>query len=127
MSSPVQHRALHIAEVLRHICGVADNRTLAILARTCRAFQEPAIQTLWRCLTDLMPLVKCFPPDVWIIEGNKMVRHMFESIKVVPTIRTEICPPAFATRMGRLPQVREVGQVPRFRVWHSATPYQTAR
>ncbi|TFK82127.1 hypothetical protein K466DRAFT_530844 [Polyporus arcularius HHB13444] len=72
MSSPVQHRALHIAEVLRHICGVADNRTLAILARTCRAFQEPAIQTLWRCLTDLIPLVKCFPPDAWMIEGNKM-------------------------------------------------------
>ncbi|KAI0715682.1 hypothetical protein C8T65DRAFT_643683 [Cerioporus squamosus] len=48
MSSPTQHRALHIAEVFRHICDVADNSTLAILARTCRAFQGPALQALWR-------------------------------------------------------------------------------
>ncbi len=75
MSSSIQHRTLHIAEVFRNICDDADHKTLAILARTCRAFQEPALQVLWSILSDFGPLVKCFPADVWVIEGNRLVRR----------------------------------------------------
>ncbi|RPD62558.1 hypothetical protein L226DRAFT_610917 [Lentinus tigrinus ALCF2SS1-7] len=72
MSSTIQHRTLHIAEIFRHICDVADNMTLAILARTCKAFQEPSLQALWRILPDFVPLVKCFPHDCWIIQNDEL-------------------------------------------------------
>ncbi|KAH9949841.1 hypothetical protein B0H21DRAFT_687727 [Amylocystis lapponica] len=38
---------------------------LAALARTCRAFQDVALDILWRTLPNLAPLIKCFPTDVW--------------------------------------------------------------
>jgi len=39
-------------------------RTFAALARTCRRFKEPALNTLWKDMDDFMPLVLCLPEDV---------------------------------------------------------------
>ncbi|TFK50664.1 hypothetical protein OE88DRAFT_1726477 [Heliocybe sulcata] len=39
--------------------------TLASLARTCKAFQAPALSILWRDLTELQPLIHCLPQDLW--------------------------------------------------------------
>ncbi|OBZ69057.1 hypothetical protein A0H81_11277 [Grifola frondosa] len=39
--------------------------TLAVLARTSRAFHEPAIDRLWEELYNLVPIVQCFPTDTW--------------------------------------------------------------
>ncbi len=39
--------------------------TLAALARTARFFQDVALDTLWNIQSSLIPLVKCFPQDVW--------------------------------------------------------------
>ncbi|KAF8121624.1 hypothetical protein EV363DRAFT_1405755 [Boletus edulis] len=65
------HHALEIEEIFLNIfdhCdymdGVwrwRDNPTLASLARTCRAFKEPALNLLWEELIHLSPLAQCLP------------------------------------------------------------------
>ncbi|OAX31738.1 hypothetical protein K503DRAFT_703255, partial [Rhizopogon vinicolor AM-OR11-026] len=38
--------------------------TIAALARTCRAFKEPALDVLWKNMDGLGPLVSCLPENV---------------------------------------------------------------
>ncbi|KAI0712339.1 hypothetical protein C8Q76DRAFT_676855 [Earliella scabrosa] len=71
MPSSVQ-QALCIAEIVRNICEYTDERTLAVLARTCKAYQEPAIQSLWRILPNLSPLVYCLPSTVWEVQNHQL-------------------------------------------------------
>ncbi|KIK98960.1 hypothetical protein PAXRUDRAFT_823302 [Paxillus rubicundulus Ve08.2h10] len=73
------HNALHIQEILSNVFNrVCTDRggfewqpnlnpSLAALARTCRAFQEPALDALWFQLDDLTPLLKCLTKDVWTL------------------------------------------------------------
>ncbi|KIJ13760.1 hypothetical protein PAXINDRAFT_116679, partial [Paxillus involutus ATCC 200175] len=77
------HNALGIHEILfdifNHVCAItaADgstkkpnlNPSLVALARTCRAFQEPALDALWLQLDDLTPLLRCLPEDVWVLSA----------------------------------------------------------
>ncbi|OAX39712.1 hypothetical protein K503DRAFT_865212 [Rhizopogon vinicolor AM-OR11-026] len=64
-------------EVLLHICttidgelkGSPDQRrdsriTIAALARTCRAFKEPALDVLWKNIDGIKPLISCLPQGV---------------------------------------------------------------
>ncbi|TRM55550.1 hypothetical protein BD626DRAFT_525172, partial [Schizophyllum amplum] len=46
---------------------VTNTRTLALYARTCRAFHRPAIKVLWKHmeLTLEIVLLHCMPSDVW--------------------------------------------------------------
>lgn len=37
------------------------DRTVARLARTCKAFNEPAVDVLWKELDSLLPLIGLFP------------------------------------------------------------------
>ncbi|KAF7358862.1 hypothetical protein MSAN_01226300 [Mycena sanguinolenta] len=39
--------------------------TLASLARTCRTFQDSALNALWAAQTSLLPALGCFPDDLW--------------------------------------------------------------
>ena len=79
------HRALTIVEIVEHICDIAeDDLILAALASTCNLFHEPAIQTLWHVLYDIVPLIKCFPADCWEIVGSKIVGP-FMTLPVLPT------------------------------------------
>ncbi|KAF8548445.1 hypothetical protein OG21DRAFT_761611 [Imleria badia] len=68
------HHALHIQDILSNIFGHCfptaplwnrDRRrstaTLAVLARTCHEFKEPALDVLWSELIDLTPLPRCIP------------------------------------------------------------------
>ena len=62
------HHALEIQEILLNIFGHCylsyrqrETSVLAGLARTCRAFKEPALDALWRELVDLSPLAQCLP------------------------------------------------------------------
>ncbi|KAI0720596.1 hypothetical protein C8T65DRAFT_293939 [Cerioporus squamosus] len=64
------HQALSITEIVRNICQhLEDDRpSLAVLARTSKFFYEPAVGSLWYHLPNLVPLVKCFPPDAWKVK-----------------------------------------------------------
>ena len=76
------HHALEIQEILSNIF---DHRLspyrrvtadLAALARTCRAFKEPALDLLWRELNDLSPLVLCLPGASCTRRINDKVRYI---------------------------------------------------
>ncbi|KAG6381572.1 hypothetical protein JVT61DRAFT_166 [Boletus reticuloceps] len=75
------HNALLISEVLGYIVDhlaegttllspglyppqdydKAGRQALAVLARTCRAFSEPALDAVWRRLYSLKPFIRCLP------------------------------------------------------------------
>ncbi|KAJ7148206.1 hypothetical protein C8R46DRAFT_1199154 [Mycena filopes] len=40
-------------------------RTLAALARTCKTFQNPALDALWCTQNGLAPILQTFPDDLW--------------------------------------------------------------
>ncbi|KAJ7105967.1 hypothetical protein C8R44DRAFT_745618 [Mycena epipterygia] len=64
-------RALEIPEILDAIFAETHNglatrmRPLAALARTCRAFQELALDQLWRSQNTLHNIIRCLPTDLW--------------------------------------------------------------
>ncbi|KAJ6468638.1 hypothetical protein C8R47DRAFT_803408 [Mycena vitilis] len=64
------HHCLRIAEIVAMICFHLDPRVrnLALLARTSKAFQKPALDLLWNsaALEDL--LLGCMPSDLWAID-----------------------------------------------------------
>ena len=59
MKSPnaIQHRALDIPEILYLILKCTNNATLANVAQTNKDWSEPALDTLWRDMKWLHPLV----------------------------------------------------------------------
>ncbi|OJA09364.1 hypothetical protein AZE42_08536, partial [Rhizopogon vesiculosus] len=44
--------------------GRKSRATLAALARTCRTFKEPALDTLWKNINGFEPLISCLPEGV---------------------------------------------------------------
>ncbi|KAF9465369.1 hypothetical protein BDZ94DRAFT_1320423 [Collybia nuda] len=74
------HRCLLIPEIVRLICSEVDRsfvgaerrRTVKALAQTCRLFQEPALDILWRKLDSLTPLIKCIPSGLWGLEREAL-------------------------------------------------------
>jgi hypothetical protein len=61
----LMHKALRIAEILDQISCHTDLGTLPSLASTCRTFEGPALDALWRNLPSLVPLVNCIPTHLW--------------------------------------------------------------
>jgi hypothetical protein len=71
------HPCLKALNILSTICDFAlqapedGPKTLAAVAVTCRAFENTALDVLWRTLPNLVPLVKCLPPDAWKVKVDK--------------------------------------------------------
>jgi len=65
------HHCLNVLDILDTIFNFVlesheyGTSTLAALAVTCRHFEHPALDVLWRTIPSLIPLVKCLPPDLW--------------------------------------------------------------
>jgi hypothetical protein len=65
------HRALLISEILSEVFAhvnedlgprlAGKKPTLEALARTCKAFHEPAMDLLWADLDGITPLLGCVP------------------------------------------------------------------
>ena len=72
------HHCLQIQELLslifRHYAH--KPKMLVGLAMTCKAFQEPSLDFLWHTQTTLLPLLKCLPPNAWVIKEGKFVSHI---------------------------------------------------
>lgn len=86
------HQCLCIEEIVRVVFAFIDEheyhparwiyvreepswRTLSVLSRTCRAFQNPALDLLWREIPDLYVLIKShIPSRLMKIEGIILVR-----------------------------------------------------
>ncbi|KAJ7165695.1 hypothetical protein C8R43DRAFT_1165272 [Mycena crocata] len=74
------HRALRILEIIELIClDVRRRPTYASLARTCRDFQDPALNLLWRDQDTLTHLLQCLPSALWetIVEESATHRGRF--------------------------------------------------
>jgi len=60
------HPALQNLEVICTISLYVEHRTLPALASTCRKFEHPALNVLWKDLhSGLIPLVNCLPSGLF--------------------------------------------------------------
>ncbi|EDR02354.1 uncharacterized protein LACBIDRAFT_332416 [Laccaria bicolor S238N-H82] len=75
------HRCLLVPELFGLVCEVITDdwtftpparrsATLASLARTCRAFEGPALDVLWREIEGLRPLLCTMPSDLFEIQAK---------------------------------------------------------
>ena len=68
------HACLNVDEIVRLIARelVASNAkaTAVALARCCKNFEDPILDTLWESQTRLLPLLKSLPEDVWDRSGR---------------------------------------------------------
>ncbi|KAF8554790.1 hypothetical protein OG21DRAFT_1508570 [Imleria badia] len=62
------HAALQITKISEVVCEFLDRPTLARLARTCRAFEEPALDALWKVIDDPEPFGSLLPDSMWTLE-----------------------------------------------------------
>ncbi|KAJ7440274.1 hypothetical protein B0H11DRAFT_2292953 [Mycena galericulata] len=75
------HRSLIIPEIVEliftHLRGdnpgelVLNQKYFAYLARTCRAFQHPALDILWSEQDTLQNVLKCLPSHLWELKREK--------------------------------------------------------
>ena len=71
------HPCFSVDEILRLVaCELVTSEaksTAAALARCCKGFEEPVLDTLWETQERLAPLLKCIPQDVWGEDGGGFV------------------------------------------------------
>ncbi|KAF7373250.1 F-box domain-containing protein [Mycena sanguinolenta] len=78
------HSAFCIPEILDHIFAQLSNgcalglshRDFAALARTCKTFQEPALNFLWREQDTLVNILKSLPSHTWSMASNANLLHI---------------------------------------------------
>ncbi|KAJ7165690.1 hypothetical protein C8R43DRAFT_1104268 [Mycena crocata] len=85
------HRSLRIRDIIELICDSLDDDTpaktasrFAALARTCKVFQDPALNHLWRHQNTLAHILQCLPPHLWEImveEPGRTIVHITGTIK----------------------------------------------
>jgi hypothetical protein len=89
---PAMHKCLETPDLLEMICKVLKddfgNHALSSLARTCRAFHEPALDILWNTLSSLVPLLKTFPPCLWNVAQVANGRTLFvrSTLSICPNL-----------------------------------------
>ncbi|KAG2040984.1 hypothetical protein BDR03DRAFT_947862 [Suillus americanus] len=66
------HPALQNFDIICTICLYVHYGSLPALASTCRIFERPALDVLWKNLKSVEPLVKCLPSDLFGIEKGHM-------------------------------------------------------
>ncbi|KAG1900584.1 uncharacterized protein F5891DRAFT_1032737 [Suillus fuscotomentosus] len=59
------HPALQNLEIICMISSYVKCSSLPSFASTCRAFEHPALNALWRDLQSVKPLVQCLPDDLF--------------------------------------------------------------
>jgi hypothetical protein len=74
------HRVLYILEVLRIILSDCDKKTLGRLARTCRLFCDPALDTLWSLQPSLITLLEYVLSDLLQPSNLMMPSRVYYSV-----------------------------------------------
>ncbi|KAI6161708.1 hypothetical protein EDD17DRAFT_1896832 [Pisolithus thermaeus] len=84
------HRCLLIDEILNSIFSWLEGATLCSLARTCRAFHEPATAIIWQRLIGLGPILRLLPgaTATSIAESPEPDPESDERIYGLPTVVT---------------------------------------
>lgn len=83
------HQVLSCADLVNLICGQCDKATLTSLARAKRDISEITLDVLWHSISDIGPLIRCMPEDLW--EERREYRNRFKLvIALLPCIRTSL-------------------------------------
>jgi hypothetical protein len=75
--------SLQIREIRDMVAGQLDpthisgSAALAALSRTCKAFNDPALDVLWETQDTILNLMTCFPWDLFPLAGS---RTLYESV-----------------------------------------------
>lgn len=77
------HHALKIQEILLNILHHCPLSVRAALAKPCRAFKDPALDTLWQFLFSLAPLAQCLPEVSHQVSSWHKVRRFKVFVTVV--------------------------------------------
>ena len=84
LSTSSMHAALRIDEVFLRIVEALDQdtapSTLSILARTCRAFHEPATDVLWSTQISLGPILRLIPGLEIYVERKSQLRPPYDDL-----------------------------------------------
>ncbi|KAG6915340.1 hypothetical protein DXG01_012088 [Tephrocybe rancida] len=64
------HHYFEVKEVLRLMFNLVSKTDLSSLARTCKSFNEPALNLLWHTLEYIDPLVHSLPDDVLAMDRD---------------------------------------------------------
>lgn len=65
------HILLGIPELVLAFLKTLDRKSLLRAALTCRAWKEPALDTLWKDLPSLYPLIQVLSPIAQRVNGSK--------------------------------------------------------
>ncbi|KAJ7737555.1 hypothetical protein B0H16DRAFT_1891634 [Mycena metata] len=65
--SLIFYETLNGAEQVLNSLNPDSAQALAGLARTCKVFQEPALDLLWKSQNTVMHILQCMPGDIWEI------------------------------------------------------------
>lgn len=80
------HRCWRLDEIVRTIAAnlVLDKaKASAVSLASCsKSLEEHALGEVWRSLSSLAPLVKCFPPDAWETRDEKLASVSIHSVGV---------------------------------------------
>lgn len=87
---PCMHRCLSILEIVSLVCedlavdssSRAGYTALVNLATTCHFMYEPSMNSLWYGLFNMVPLLRCFPEDLW--EPDPSAVHARQFVRSSP-------------------------------------------
>ncbi|KAJ7629213.1 hypothetical protein DFH06DRAFT_1226149 [Mycena polygramma] len=91
------HRCLQIAEIVDMVCSHLDPRSpgfrpislpfrdLAVVARTCTIFRDPALDYLWCHAALGRLLTQCMPKDLWNVDITEI--RVFSKVRKVRLLR----------------------------------------
>ncbi|KZP23327.1 hypothetical protein FIBSPDRAFT_461086 [Athelia psychrophila] len=104
------HRCLSILEIVSLVCedlaidsnARAGYMALVNLATTCHLMYEPSMNSLWYGLFNMVPLLRCFPEDVWEAEGPAAHVRKFE-------LRRPLLPSDWTRFLHHAGRVRSLG------------------
>ncbi|KAJ7092117.1 hypothetical protein C8R43DRAFT_853958, partial [Mycena crocata] len=65
IASLIFYETLNGAEQALNELNSDSAQTLAGLARTCKAFRDPALDLLWKSQSTVMNVLNCMPGDIW--------------------------------------------------------------
>ncbi|KAJ7199164.1 hypothetical protein GGX14DRAFT_373237 [Mycena pura] len=70
------HRCLQIHEMIDVIVSHLSRSALAVMARTCNMFHDPALDLLWREQHGLDNVLRCMPSGLFVVEDDALERQL---------------------------------------------------
>ncbi|KAJ7137374.1 hypothetical protein C8R43DRAFT_1109909 [Mycena crocata] len=86
------HHCLCVPEIVGMVCEELSGKSqaLAVLARSCTAFLEPALDVLWRDQKTLWNFLRCLPQDLFTVEDEGTGYRRLQAMRLLrPIVATD--------------------------------------